>query len=69
MEITKELLEQNRAGIKAQYDAAAALFNAGKALGIMEGQMALLNNLIAFQGQTEPAPKIADTGAEAGEGQ
>lgn len=65
MVITKEVMEQNLANLKAQYDASAAIFNAGKALGLMEGQITLLKNLLAYEAQQpEAGLKLAESGVE-----
>ena len=54
MEVTKELLEAELAKVRAGYDAQAADFNAAKKLGIAEGQIGILQNLIKFMAQPEP---------------
>jgi len=72
MVITKEILEQNVAKIGGQIS--NALFEAGRQVGKLEGARDMLVQIAALmdapaEAVTPEILKLADTGAEAGEGQ
>lgn len=57
--LTKEVIEQNLTSLSGQAGQiqAAAMFEAGKTVGRVEGQLALLQQLVQL---AEPAEAVAD---------
>jgi len=60
--LTKELLEQNLAGLQQQAGSvqANAMYEAGRKVGMVEGQQALLKGMIQMFGAEEVAKATDD---------